>query len=55
MTACLPRKENAWHALAQSADYQCAVVFVPLAAWPGEATEMFCVYKDPAGEEQERA
>lgn len=28
---------------------------MPLAGWPGEATEMFCVCKDPPGEEQERA
>lgn len=50
MTACLPRDT-----CAQRADYQCGVVFVPLAGWPGEATEMFCVCKDPPGEEQERA
>lgn len=50
MTACLPRDT-----CAQRADYQCGVVFVPLAGWPGEATEMFCVCKNPPGEEQERA
>lgn len=50
MTACLPRDT-----CAQRADYQCGMVFAPLAGWPGEATEMFCVYQDPTGEEPERA